>query len=261
MDIQQPNLAPKYYQIFEDLLDDIMESKFKEGARFPSDTELVERYGVSRGTIREAVKLLFQKGYLVRQQGKGTFVTYQKIQQDPERLIGFTELMKKHDMRPSARLIEVSTREPGRRVARLLNLDPNDKVVKVQRLRFGDKQPLIIERSFFVYNLFRPLLAFDLENSSIFELLYKHTSIRLGDATQSIEAISATQAEQELLNVPVGTPLLLIRRLIKTRDGQYFQYSEDVYRSDRISFTTTTGPYESTHDEHGLPFDLIEHDL
>ena len=261
MEIQQSSLVPKYYQIYEDSLNDIREGKFQEGDRFPSDTELVGRYKVSRGTIREAVKLLLQRGYLIRQQGKGTFVTYRKIQQDPEKLTGFTELMKMHNIKPSARLIELSTRKPSRRVARLLGLGSDDNVVKIQRLRFGDDQPLIIERSFFVYDLFRPILAYDLENSSIFELLYKHTSIRLGEASQSIEAISATQAEQELLNVPVGTPLLLIRRLIKTSEGQYFQYSEDVYRSDRISFTTTTGPYDSYHDAHGLPLDLMENDL
>jgi len=261
MDIRKSNLVPKYYQIYEDLLKDIREGKFQEGDRFPSDTELVERYQVSRGTIREAVKLLLQRGFLIRQQGKGTFVTYRKIQQDPEKLIGFTELMKKHNIKPKARLIEVSTREPSRRIARLLKLEPNEKVVKIQRLRFGEDQPLIIERSFFNYELFRPLLAYDLENSSIFELLYKHTDIRLGEATQSIEAISATQSEQELLNVSVGTPLLLIKRLIKTKERKCFQYSEDVYRSDKISFTTTTYPYENYHDRHGLPLDLMEQEL
>ncbi|HKJ34833.1 MAG TPA: GntR family transcriptional regulator, partial [Balneolales bacterium] len=100
MDIRKSNLVPKYYQIYEDLLKDIREGKFQEGDRFPSDTELVERYQVSRGTIREAVKLLLQRGFLIRQQGKGTFVTYRKIQQDPEKLIGFTELMKKHNIKP-----------------------------------------------------------------------------------------------------------------------------------------------------------------
>src|SRR5690625_7204922 len=72
---------------------------------FPSDTELVKRFQVSRGTVREAIKLLFRQGYLVREQGKGTFVTYRKIQQNPDTLIGFTELMEKHNIKPSAKLL------------------------------------------------------------------------------------------------------------------------------------------------------------
>jgi len=65
---------PKYYQIYEELLDQIRDGNFEENDRFPSDTELVQKFNVSRGTVREAVKLLLQQGYLIREQGKGTFV-------------------------------------------------------------------------------------------------------------------------------------------------------------------------------------------
>jgi GntR family transcriptional regulator len=61
----------------------------------------------------------------------------------------------------------------------------------------------------------------------------------------------------ELLGVDLGTPLLLMKRFIQTTDEVYFQYSEDVYRSDRISFTTRTVPYENDHDSSGLPLDLM----
>ena len=84
--------VPKYYKIYEELLKEIENGIYEEYSLFPSDTELVKRFQVSRGTVREAIKLLFRQGYLVREQGKGTFVTYRKIQQNPDTLIGFTEL-------------------------------------------------------------------------------------------------------------------------------------------------------------------------
>ncbi len=251
---------PKYYQIYEALVDEIRSGKFSEGDRFPSDTELVEHYKVSRGTVREALKILFQQGYLVREQGRGTFVTYRKIQQDPDYLIGFSELMRRNNLKPSARIIQKKIVNPTPWLIRLMNLDPDDKVVRIVRLRLGDNEPLIIERSFFNYQLFLPLMNKDLENNSIFELLYRHTCTELGDASQRIEAISAGQSEYDLLQVPLGTPLLIIKRLIKTTSGEYFQYSEDVYRSDRISFTTRTAPYNKTHDFQGLPLDLTTGD-
>jgi len=121
--------------------------------------------------------------------------------------------------------------------------------------------PLIIERSYFNFKLFEPIYDKDLETNSIYQLLYEYTDTRLGKATQSIEAINAGEAEQNMLNIPVGTPLLLLKRLIQTKSGGYFQYSEDVYRSDRISFTTRTMSYDSTHSDAGLPLDITDQRL
>jgi len=252
---------PKYYQIYEELLDQIREGKFEENDRFPSDHELVEEFDVSRGTVREAVKLLIQQGYLIREQGRGTFVTFKKIEQDPDKLIGFTELMKRYDIKPTARIVEKEIVSPSGHLQKLMNLDSDDKLVHIIRVRYGDERPLIIERSFFNYKLFKPILSKDLEKNSIFDLLYQHTKTRLGKATQQIEATSAGKSEYKHLNVALGTPLLLIKRLIKTKEGTYFQYSEDVYRSDRINFTTKTIPYEEDHDTTGLPLDLVDQKL
>lgn len=253
--------VPKYYAIYEDLLNEIRTGKYAENDLFPSDTELVKKYSVSRGTVREAIKLLFQQGYLVREQGKGTFVTYKKIQQNPDRLIGFTELMRQHNLRPSAKLIQKKVVQPPAKINHIMQLTPQQKVVRIIRLRFGDNQPLIIERSFFCFDLFEPIINEDLENNSIFELLYEHTETRLQEAMQSIEAISAGQQEHQYLEVEPGTPLLLIKRLIQTKNGEYFQYSEDVYRSDRINFATKTLPYGSKRNGVPLPFKLTEQDL
>ncbi|MCC5926005.1 MAG: GntR family transcriptional regulator [Bacteroidetes bacterium] len=256
----QPPLIPKYYQIYEDLLAMIRQGEFGEGDRFPSDTELVKSFNVSRGTIREAVKLLIQQGFLVREQGKGTFITYQKITQDSYKLIGFTEVMSQHGIKASAKIIEKKIIDPAPNIKQVMQLTDDEKVVRIIRLRYGDKEPLIIERSFFRYKLFRPIYDMDLEKNSIFELLYRHTTTRLGYAMQRIEAMAAGQSEHKLLNVDLGTPLLLMKRFIQAKDGTYFQYSEDVYRSDRITFTTRTLPYEDQHDSHGLPLDLMKNE-
>lgn len=253
--------VPKYYKIYEKLLKQIRQGKYSENNLFPSDTELVKKFRVSRGTVREAIKLLFQQGYLVREQGKGTFVTYKKIQQDPDRLIGFTQLMRQHNIKPTARIIEKEILPAPAHTGHIMNLENGEKVVRIVRLRFGDNQPLIIERSFFSYKLFEPIINMNLETNSIYELLYEHTDTRLGDANQRIEAISAGQQEQELLEVELSTPLLLIKRLIHTDFGAVFQYSEDVYRSDRINFYTKTVPYSIDRDHHTLPLELEDHNI
>jgi GntR family transcriptional regulator len=216
---------PKYYQVYEKLLKEIKSEKFKETDRFYSDADLVDKFDVSRGTIREAVKLLIQQGYLVREQGRGTFVTSPTIEQDSEKLMGFTELMLKNGIEPSAEVIKQEVVDPPLTLANLMNLSDNTKLVHIIRVRYGNEQPLIIEGSYFVYNLFKPIYNMDLEANSIFELLYKHTNTRLDEARQYITAISAGQSEAELLDVKRGTPLLLMKRLIKTKKKGFFQYS------------------------------------
>ncbi|WP_142713724.1 GntR family transcriptional regulator [Fodinibius sediminis] len=251
---------PKYYQIYKKLLKQIRSGKFNEFDRFYSDTELVEKYEVSRGTIREAVKLLIQQGYIVREQGKGTFVTSPTIEQASDKLMGFTELMLEHDIEPSAKVIEKEIIEPSLELKRLMKLEDDTRLVRIVRIRYGNEQPLIIEQSYFVLALFEPIYDMDLESNSIYELLYKHTDTRLGEARQRITAINAGEKETNLLGGELNDALLLMKRLIKTRTGVYFQYSEDVYRSDRIHFATTTKPYDNDHGNHGLPLELEAQD-
>lgn len=252
--------VPKYYRIYEELLNDIQKGVYQNDNLFPSDTDLVKKFNVSRGTIREAIKLLFQQGFLIRKQGKGTYVTYRKIEQDAEKLIGFTELMKKHNLKPSAKVLKKEIVVPAANISHLMKLKTGKKAVRLIRLRYGDNQPLIIERSFFNYDLFEPIFDKDLEKNSIFELLHNNTSTELGNALQRIEAISAGKEEHQWLEVDLRTPLLLIKRLIKTKDQRIFQYSEDVYRSDRINFSTQTVPYNPDLGNNPLPLNLSEKD-
>jgi len=235
-------MVPVYYQIFEDIYRDISDGHYQEGDQLPSESQLIEKYKVSRGTIREAIKMLLHQGFVIRQRGKGTFVTYKKIEQDAQKLMGFTELMRKNNKTATAKILEVTTKNPSKRIQNLLKLNETNLVTKIQRLRFGDDEPLIIERSYFVHRI----LDFDLENESIFSLLYHKTNYRLGNAQQSIEAVIAGPAERELLNVETGSPLLLMKRLICLSDGSFFQYSEDMYRSDRLKFTSKTLMYDET---------------
>lgn len=259
MKLTRKHLPPRYYRIYEALYNDIRSGRYGAGDKLPSETALCEQYNVSRGTAREAVKMLFQQGLLIREQGRGTFVTSQHIiGQDAQELMGFTELMRRHGKEAGGRLLKVDVQKPERRIRDLLQLPAAGAVVRVERLRLGDDEPLIIERSDFVHDLFAPLLDFDLARESIHDILYRETGIRLGDAEQTIEAALAGPPEAALLEIEPGSPLLLIKRRIKTDEGRYFQYSEDAYRSDKLRFTIRTAPYDEMGNRFFNPLLLAE---
>src|SRR5690625_7668459 len=102
------------------------------------------------------------------------------------------------------------------KILKLAVLVEHVRVFRNVRLRFVNSHPLIFERSYFSHSLFSPIADLDLEKNSIYGLLYANTDTKLGNATQQIEAVSAGNEEHKLLEVDIGTPLLLIKRLITT---------------------------------------------
>lgn len=251
----QKNMIPRYFQIFQDIYNKIEEGVYNNGDKLPSETELCDYYKVSRGTVREALKSLIQHGLIVSERGRGTFITTNKIEQNVNQLMGFTEVMQKHNKTASGRIVEISIKKPNSAVKKIMKLKDNEMVVRIIRLRYGDDKPMIIERSYYSHSIFKPILEFDLEQESIYELLYKHTSHRLGNAVQDIEAILTAPNESELLQIDIGAPLLMMTRLILLKDGTPFEYTKDFYRADKLKFTIQTKPYEESKNNFALQLD------
>jgi len=243
----EKDMVPRYFQIFQDIYNKIEEGTYDNGDKLPSETELCNYYKVSRGTIREALKSLMQHGLIITERGRGTFITTNKIEQNVNQLMGFTEVMKKHGKTASGRILEINIKKPNSIVKRIMKLNNNEMVVRIIRLRFGNEKPLIIEKSYFNYKIFKPLLEYDLEKESIYDLLYKHTSYRLDNAVQDIEAVLASPNESQLLNIDIGAPLLMMTRLIRLKDETPFEYTKDFYRADKLKFTIQTKSYEESN--------------
>ncbi len=251
----QKDMVPRYFQIFQDIYNKIEEGVYKNGDKLPSESDLCVYYNVSRGTIREALKSLMQLGLIVSERGRGTFITMNKIKQDVNQLMGFTEVMQKHNKTASGKILEINIKKPNSVVKRIMKLKDDEKIVRIIRLRYGDDKPMIIERSYFSHAIFEPLLQYDLEQESIYELLYKHTSHRLGNAVQDIEAVIAGPKESLLFKIEIGAPLLMMTRRIHLKDGTPFEYTKDLYRADKLKFTVQTKPYEESHKNFAIQLD------
>lgn len=239
---------PAYVKIYEALYKEIHGGSFSEGDLFYSENDLCQRFQVSRGTIRHALELLYQQGVLEKSRGKISRVINTRIEQNVQTLMGFTELMRRHGRKAGAILLEKKIINPDPKIANLMNLKIGDKVVYITRVRTGDNEPLIIEHSWFNTELFQPILDEDIEKQSIYELFHKKTNQRLGIAKQTIEIGFAGQVESKYFDVRPGSPLLLFKRRIMTSDFRIFQYSEDMYRNDKLVFSIQTLPYDVTHE-------------
>src|SRR5512144_3439711 len=114
------------------------------GSPAPSERELVQRFGVARMTVRQALDALVTEGLLERVPGRGTFVARAKSDVQV-RLSSYTEEMARRGLKPGARTLMARLEAAGPGVARALEINEGDKVVHWQRLRLADDAPMCIE--------------------------------------------------------------------------------------------------------------------
>src|SRR5438309_11111029 len=129
---------PLYAQLESILADEIAAGTFPRGSRLPNEEHLVERYAVSRTTVRQAIQNLMRRGLVEIRRGKGTFVLQPKITQELTALSGFVEDMQSLGRQASARVIDEQIVPASESVARQLAITGGTPVVRIQRVRLAD---------------------------------------------------------------------------------------------------------------------------
>lgn len=205
------------------------------GFALPTERELAIAHGMSRSTVRHTLQQLEAEQRIYRRQGKGTFVARSKIDQALE-LTSHTEGMRARGISPGSKLIDVSRVAAGGHVASMLSISPQDEVLRIERLRTGDGEPIAIELLHLDATRFDGIST-DLGNSiSLYHLLYLHYGVTLAWAEETIEAVIAGTREAELLGYWPGAPLLMLSRQTFDTTGNPTEYVRSLYRGDRFRF-------------------------
>jgi GntR family transcriptional regulator len=236
--IDPANPAPLYAQVEAVLASDIADGALPAGAQLPSEDRLIERFGVSRPTVRRAVQNLTGRGLVEIQRGKGTFVTRPKITQELTALTGFVEDMQALGRRPTARLINKEVVAADKAVAHQLALAAGTHVVRIRRVRLADGQPVSFDETYLPREIGEKVITNDLEVEPIFALLERMYDVPLVEAEYRLEAVSAEAAVAEGLGVEAGSPLFLIERTSYSAGGRPVDYEKLYYRGDMIRFVT-----------------------
>jgi GntR family transcriptional regulator len=227
---------PLYMQIRDTLAERIQSGELPPDTRISSERDLSREYSVSRMTVRQAITDLVNLGILTRRRGDGTYVTQPKVTQTLNQLIGFTELMERRRVLPGAKVLELTVIGANKALARHLQINVGDRIWRIVRVRTGDRQPLALEHSFFPARLCPNLGRFDLEQRSIYRILKDEYGLVLTRATQTLEPTVANDFEAAALEVPKGSPLMLLERVGFAGDGVAVEYAKDLYRGDRSRF-------------------------
>jgi GntR family transcriptional regulator len=227
---------PKYWGLKRHLLD--LLSALPPGSPIPTERSLASEFDVSRTTVRQALAELTVEGRLLRVQGKGTFAAEPKVAQRLH-LSSYTEDMRAQGREPSSRLLEVSELPVEAELARLLGIRAGAKILRLQRLRFADGEPMALETTHLPLGRFRGLRRYITSGGSLYQVLRERFGVELGHAEETIETGLAGPQEAELLGADVGMPMLLLSRHSFGIDGRPVEWVRSVYRGDRYKFVAT----------------------
>jgi GntR family transcriptional regulator len=232
----EPVPVPKYFRVKETLLANIASGAWPPGAQIASEPELCREFGVSRTTVRKAVSDLVHDGRLSVVQGKGTFVAGAKIEaRFVQRAFGIHEDMERRGIRLSTRLLRAEVIAPPPEVARRLHLRAADPAHLIVRLRSVGDEPVLVSTTYLPRSLCPGLTDEEVRSGSLYRLLREKYGLWIGHGERRLEAVAAGPKEARLLDVALGSPLLMLESVAYRDDGQPFEYSVALQRGDRIA--------------------------
>ncbi|MFH1928903.1 MAG: GntR family transcriptional regulator [Chloroflexota bacterium] len=225
-----------YCQLEEALRERMESEEFELGGRFPTEDELIEQYQISRITVRRALSDLVDEGYLVRRPGRGTFIRRLIIDHGLDVLLSFTEQTKAQNKEPSSKVLALRVEEPSIEVRESLALDKESRVILIKRIRMVDSEPVALEWLYFPQPLCAPMMDKDWAHSSVVEFLEKHFGSPLDYSDIVLEARSAKAEETEMLDIPVGAPVLVVLNTDYLLDGRSVCCGHTSFRGDAYRF-------------------------
>lgn len=220
-----------------ELLDEIRRGKYLIDSRLPNEEQLAKELGVSRNTLREALRVLESNGVVEKKQGLGTFVrgeTSPKVKPGLEVLFRVTDAIVELGMIPGTSEIEIRSSSADARVAEKLGVGEGAFVNQLTRVRTADGVPVV-----YCMDMFSPHVGeLDLEKlkSSIFTYLEEIKGIRITYASTDIRPIVAGKELADKLLVSAASPLLLLDEVHFDKFDKPIFYSRLFFRSDYFVF-------------------------
>jgi GntR family transcriptional regulator len=231
---QMPNGGPLYVQLRRYIEKAILEGILPAASALPAEREIAALTGLSRVTVRKAVKRLVTEGLIVQRRGSGSFVAskVQKVEQSLSRLTSFTEDMARRGMTVSSTWLERGLFMPSPQEVVTLGLRAGDSVARIARLRCANEQPMAIERaSLATHFLPNPLRV----ESSLYAIL-EESGNRPVRAIQRISATNIQEADANILGVEPDVAGLRIERTSYLPSGRVVEFTQSLYRGDAYDF-------------------------
>ena len=208
--LNKDDYKPLYAQISDALIDYIKKKELKPGDLFPSETDITEKYGVSRTTVRIAFQRLATEGLITKVQGKGTFIAKPKISGFIQGVRPLEESLADQGIVITTTPLDVGLRlNPTQIYLKELELSPESKVFRVFRLKKTGDSPLAIENRYLPLEIAEMFPHQDLNEKPLVELLNSRAETEINRVVYRTRSEILLERHTEILEVPPGTPALI----------------------------------------------------
>ncbi|PPA70260.1 trehalose operon repressor [Jeotgalibacillus proteolyticus] len=226
----------KYLNIFQELSKDIENGVYESNTLLPSEHELCERFSTSRETIRKALTLLSQNGFIQKMQGKGSLVLdVSKMTFPVSGLVSFKELQESlgRDIKTDVHKLELN--EAPEQLASQLECDEGALVWEIVRARTIQGERVILDKDWLLQSQV-PSLTEEICSDSIYAYLENHLGLNISYAKKEITVESATEEDRVLLDLEGYSHIVLVKNFVHLEDTTIFQYTESRHRLDKFKF-------------------------
>lgn len=226
-----------YDHVMDDLKKQVI-TKYQVGDRLPSEREICETYDVSRITVRQALQLLEEQGYVRRRHGSGTYVSdrWQKTA-DIANYFSFTDRIRAEGGVPHSEIISFNKIEAAGFIAKEMGLAEGTYIYELIRLRKADGEPLIYEKTYMPMRLFPKLTKSRLSGMPLYEVMRKDYEFVIDFADDEVHASLLEIEEAKALKQSYHQPCLRIFRKTYSTEGDLIEFTIDVARSDHFGYT------------------------
>jgi GntR family transcriptional regulator len=225
---------------------------YAKGSKLPSEDDLASQLQVSRATIRDALQTLQERGMVRREHGRGTFVAERSIDKDLNQNSGITQMIRSAGFEPSTVDVRIALVSAGIEVAKWLAIKSEVKVIRLERLRLADSNPVVVSSDFVLAELIPeenwPSLADGTQ--SLYSMLNEVHGVLVYRGKAELAPVVATEELARILHVKPGAPLLCIKQTDFDGRGRAVVYSVEYHVSDWIRFTLERyGPGNTARDQ------------
>ncbi|HYG20841.1 MAG TPA: GntR family transcriptional regulator [Ohtaekwangia sp.] len=232
--IDHESPVPLHVQV-ETLLRKLIDSpQYQDGKLLPKEVELAKRLGISRNTIRQATNKLEHENLLIRKKGVGTRVVKKTVSTRLDNWLSFSDEMHSKGVAFINHDIRVSWVEPPEEVSRMLGINGNKTILKLERLRGEQKKPFVYFISYFHPRV--GLTGNEDFSRPLYNILEEDHHTIPSMSKEKISALAATAAIAKKLLVKKGEPILLRRRLVCDPGDRPVEYNLGYYRGDSFSY-------------------------
>ncbi|MEH7331945.1 trehalose operon repressor [Neobacillus drentensis] len=229
-------MTNKYLTIYNTIVEQIKSGEIPPQTLLPSENELSEQFNTSRETIRKALNVLSQNGYIQKVRGKGSIVIdLSKFDFPVSGLVSFKELAQKMGRKPKTIVNEFSLIKPETYIRQQLHLSSKDLVWKVVRTREMGGEKIILDKDF-LGKKYVPHLTEEICADSIYQYLENDLNMTISFARKEIVVEEPTNEDRTLLDLEGFHNIVVIKNYVYLDDASLFQYTESRHRPDKFRF-------------------------